>query len=331
MTGVDVIVVTHESRDHVGPCLDSIARAEGDVSIRVVVVDNASSDDTVAIARAHPAGARVIANERNRGFAAACNQGVEDTSGDHVLLLNPDARLRPDTLEKLVRHLAHHPRTAIVGPRLLRADGELQPQISATGLPPSFPQALYEYTRLGRLRPESHWIREYFLTDWDRQTTRPVAMVQGACLLVRRSVLDRVGALDERFFLYFEETDLCKRVADQGLEVHYVAEAAAVHIGSQSSPDHRPSARHFISSLYRFHQKHYGTAEAVALWAILMPYHGLRTARLASLVPFQRGDATLRADLRTARERFVAHLSLLGDARRPLSWPAQTVGRGRSS
>lgn len=315
---VDVIVVTHQSREHVGPCLDSVAASGGVSDVDVVVIDNASDDGTAAVARAHASAPRVVANRRNRGFAAACNQGIAATSGDYVLLLNPDARLRPDTLSRLVGHLDAHPAAAIAGPRLLNEDGALQPQISATGLFPSFPQALHEYTRLGRLRPASRWHAEYFLTRWDRRTTRTVAMIQGACLLVRRSVLEELGAFDERFFLYFEETDLCKRVADRGWETHYVGDATAVHIGSQSSSDGRPSAHHFIASLYRFHRKHYGLGEATALWAILMPYHALRAARLTWRLPFQAGDAVLREDLRTARERFKAHWSLLRDsARRP--------------
>jgi GT2 family glycosyltransferase len=190
--------------------------------------------------------------------------------------------LQPDTLRRLVDYLSANPKVAIVGPRLLQPDGALQRDISATGLSPN----------------------------------RRVAMVQGACLLLRRSLLQQVGLLDERFFLYFEETDLCKRAADRGWEVHYVGEAAAIHIGSQSTEERRPSARHFIASLYRFHHKHYGLGEAVALWSILMPYHGARMLRLALLRRFKPSDAALRADLRTARERFAAHWWLLTSLRR---------------
>jgi GT2 family glycosyltransferase len=313
---VDIVVVTYNSGEHIRACLDSIGASDFDGTIQTVVVDNASADAVSTAIENHPALGRLVENSDNLGFAAACNQGIRATAGDFVLLLNPDARLQPDTLRRLVDYLSANPKVAIVGPRLLQPDGALQRDISATGLSPSFFQALFEYTRLGRMAPGSPWYRDYFLPGWDRVSNRRVAMVQGACLLLRRSLLQQVGLLDERFFLYFEETDLCKRAADRGWEVHYVGEAAAIHIGSQSTEERRPSARHFIASLYRFHHKHYGLGEAVALWSILMPYHGARMLRLALLRRFKPSDAALRADLRTARERFAAHWWLLTSLRR---------------
>lgn len=317
MPSVDIVIVTYNSREHIRACLDSIAASDFDGTIRTVVVDNASSDTVAAEVNGHPALAELIENQSNVGFAAACNQAIRATAGDFVLLLNPDARLQPTTLRRLVDHLAAQPRVAVVGPRLLQPDGELQRDISATGLFPSFLQALFEYTRLGRIAPHSRWYRDYFLLGWDRASSRRVAMVQGACFLLRRSLLRRVGLLDERFFLYFEETDLCKMAADAGWETHYVGNAAAIHIGSQSMKGRRASADHFIASLYRFHHKHYGSGEAMALWAILMPYHGVRTLRLALLRALRPRDTALRADLRTARERFAAHWWLLASPRRP--------------
>ena len=314
---VDIVIVTYNSGAHIGACLDSIAASEFAGRIHTVVVDNASSDDTITAVTAHPAAVQLIASASNRGFAAACNQGIRATSGDLVLLLNPDASLEPATLQRLVAYLTARPRVAIVGPRLVQDDGSLQRDISATGLVPSFRQALFEYTRLGRLCPQSPWYRDYFLVEFDRVSNRRVAMVQGACFLFRRVILRDIGLLDEGFFLYFEETDLCARAADRGWEIHYVGEAAARHIGSRSMQGGRPSARHFIASMYRFHRKHYGVAEAAALWAILMPYHGLRVLRLLVTAARTPPDMQCRADLRTASERFGAHWALLAAPRRP--------------
>jgi GT2 family glycosyltransferase len=309
---IDIVVVTFNSAEHIGACLRSIAGADIAARLTTVVVDNDSTDRTVEVIRSSHADVRLIANRSNRGFAAACNQGIRAGSGELVLLLNPDAQLLPATLRQLAGYMDRQPRAGIVGPRLVRPDGSLQPDASATGRFPSFRQALFEYTRLGRMWPDSPWNREYFLTGADRLASRPVAMLQGACFLFRRSLLDDVGAFDERFFLYFEETDFCKLAADRNWQAHYVGEAAAIHLGSQSSPARRPSARHFIRSLYAFHHKHYGLREAALLWAILAPYHALRSLRLAALLPFRRHDRQLRADLRTAAERFAAHLTVLG-------------------
>lgn len=311
MASVDVVVVTHNSCEDIRACLDSVAASDHQGTVTTIVIDNASVDATESVVRAHPSAPKLVLNSENRGFAAACNQGVRAGTGDLVLLLNPDARLYPGTLDRLVTHLDRNPDVGIVGPSLVDPDGELKRDISATGIFPSFRQALHEYTRIGRLRPRSRWVREYFLTDWDRRGCRPVAMVQGACFLFRRSLALEIGPFDERFFLYFEETDFCKEAADRGWATHYVGDAAAVHVGSRSSPDARPSADHFIRSLYAFHHKHYGAVEAAALWAILAPYHGLRSVRLATLAPFRAKDPQLRADLRTASERFIAHLRVL--------------------
>jgi len=310
-SSVDIVVVTYNSRAHLLSCLDSIARSAFDGTVRTVIVDNHSTDDTVAVLTARHPEVELILNQTNRGFAAACNQGIHATASEFILLLNPDAQLLPSTLDRLVSYLCRHPAVAIVGPALRSSNGALQRDISATGLFPSFPQALFEYTRLSRLYPESKWHRDYFLTDWDRVTSRPVAMVQGACFLFRRALLDDIGNFDERFFLYFEETDFCKRAKDLGWEVHYVGDAAAIHIGGQSMARRRQSARHFIASLYRLHRKHYGIVEAAVLWGILMPYHCLRALRLAATVPFKPYDRQLREDLRTAIERFVAHWQML--------------------
>lgn len=311
---VDIVVVTYNSAAYIKACLASIADSEYDGTLRTIVVDNASTDATLEAARTSEADTHIIANQRNTGFAAACNQGIDATSGDLVLLLNPDARLEPTTLATLVAYLDEHPRVAIVGPRLLQEDGSLQRDISATGLFPSFRQALFEYTHLGRALPTSPWIRDYFLTDFDRVSNRTVAMVQGACFLFRRAILDEIGGLDTGYFLYFEETDFCKNAADRGWEIHYVGDAAAVHLGSHSLPGGRPSAHHFISSLYRFHRKHYGAATAMLLWLILMPYHGVRLIRLWVRNAFGRGNLQRLSDQQTAAERFLAHWTMLAPA-----------------
>jgi GT2 family glycosyltransferase len=137
-------------------------------------------------------------------------------------------------------------------------------------------------------------------------------MVQGACLVIRRDVLDQLDGFDERFFLYFEETDLCKRAADAGWETHYVGSTSVVHAGSQSSADQRPNAREFIRSMYLFHHKHYGLARAAALWLVLAPYHVLKTARMRIETRRRPDDARLERDTQTVSERCAAHFTLLG-------------------
>lgn len=308
---VAVIVVTYRSEAEITTCLASIRAAAREVSLETVVVDNASDDGTVGVVRSSYPEVTVWTNSRNRGFASACNTGIELTSAPFVLLLNPDAGLKPGTLDTLTGYLRTHPTVGIVGPALEGPRGGLHPDPSATGLFPSFRQALFEYTRLGRWFPASRWVRDYQLTDLDRRAVGRVAMVQGACFLVRRALLQDIGGFDERFFLYFEETDLCKRAAGQGWETHYLGTVAATHAGARSSADHRPLAREFVRSLYLFHRKYYGWCEALALWAILAPYHVLKTARLSIHAWRHPHDKGLQSDLQIVVRRCVAHLQIL--------------------
>jgi hypothetical protein len=166
-----------------------------------------------------------------------------------------------------------------------------------------------EYARLQRFFPRSRWYRDYFLVDFDRCSTRRVAMVQGACFLFRAALLAEIGGLDERFFLYFEETDFCKRASDRGWHVDYVGEASAMHWGSHSMPGGRQDQ--FIRSLYRYHRKHGGLAAATLLWLVLTPYHAGNALHLAMRGWFDRQNDALRADRGVAVRRFLAHLALL--------------------
>ena len=308
---VSVVVVTYRSQGEIAGCLASVRAVAREIPLEVVVVDNASDDGTVSVVRQDYAEVAMRVNERNLGFASGCNAGIGMTAGECVLLLNPDARLHPGTLSALIAYLHAHPEVGIVGPAMEAPSGALQPDISATGLFPSFIQALFEYTRLGRWFPTSRWVRDYFLAGVDRRSAGRVAMVQGACLLVRREVLRQVGPLDERFFLYFEETDLCKRAGDAGWQTHYVGNVAVTHTGAGSSADRRPLAREFIRSLYAFHRKHYGFLEAAALWTILAPYHLVKTVRLWIESRRHPDDQRLRSDLQVIAERCVAHVQML--------------------
>lgn len=308
---VAVVIVTHRSEDQIAHCLASVERVSAWLAVETVVIDNASTDGTVALIRESFPHIELCANTENRGFAAACNQGIARSRAELVLLLNPDAMLQVGTLEALADYLDEHLNVGIVGPALEARSGNLQRDISATGRFPSFVQALYEYTRLGRWFPESPWVMDYFLVGFDRRSNRRVAMVQGACLLVRRDVMRQVGTLDERFFLYFEETDLCHRAANIGWETHYVGTVAASHLGGRSSRDGRPVAREFIRSMYRYHRKHYGLVEAAALWAILTPYHVLKALRMSLQAVWRRHDARLQADCRTVVGRCAAHFQIL--------------------
>lgn len=263
----DAVVVTFESADRLESCLDSVRG-----HTQVFVVDNASADRSAEIAEA--AGARVARNVDNRGFAAAANQGAALGRADLILFLNPDATLASRDLALLIGAL-DDPSVGAAGPRLVRSDGSEQ---RAWWPFPSPALAWREALGLERLR-----------------TRRPAAdgsvdFVVGACLLVRRDAFERLGGFDERFWLYGEEADLCRRLRDSGLRVVHVPAARALHVGAASSAALGPVAfEHFQRGAELFVRKHHGPTGLALHRAGLLVGSLLRLPVLA----LRRGDQRL--------------------------------------
>jgi GT2 family glycosyltransferase len=278
----DAVVVAFESAAGLASCLDEVRG-----HTQVFVVDNASSDRSAEIAEA--AGARVVRNCDNRGFAAAANQGAALGRADSILFLNPDATVSAADLALLVRALGD-PTVAAAGPRLVHPDGSEQ---RAWWPFPSPALTWREAVGLERLR-----------------TRRPAAdgtvdFVVGACLLVRRDTFERLGGFDERFWLYGEEADLCRRIAESGLRVVHVPAARALHVGAASSAALGPATfEHFQRGAELFIRKHHGPAGLAVHRAGLLTGSLLRLPVLA----LRRGDHRLQTR-RAVVARLIRELS----------------------
>jgi N-acetylglucosaminyl-diphospho-decaprenol L-rhamnosyltransferase len=217
---VDVVVVAYRSAATIGTCLDSVV---GDAAIgRVVVVDNASPDDSGAVAAAH--GADVVAAAENRGFGAGCNLGFAATSSPFVLFLNPDAAVGPTTVRGLTRHLSANRSTAVVASALVAPDGRIEPSRRRR---PSTTRALLE-PGLAALLDDRHYRRR-------QPTGGSVDWVTGACFLVRREAFEAINGFDERYFLYSEEADLCARLRHSGWLVEWIPGLPCVHRSGHST------------------------------------------------------------------------------------------------
>lgn len=261
---LDVIVVTHQSYDVIDACLESLSSIQP--RPHIVVVDSGSTDQTVPHLReAHPE-IEVIDLGENVGFARGVNVGISRTRGRNLLLLNPDAVLMAGALDRLVTTLDRNPTAAAVGPRILDAAGHAQHSGQR------FPSLKGELARTWErvARP---------LGIWTPATSRSgeVDWISGACFLMRRAAIEEVGQLDERFFLYFEETDWCLRAHSKGWTVLYEPAAEVLHIGgasvARSSKDgSRRANDHFLRSRRRYFQKHHG---ALVAWCV----EALHTAR----------------------------------------------------
>jgi len=301
MTGraarLSIGIVSWNCRDDLVACLESLADAASGVETEAIVVDNASADDTVEVLEERLPAVRLIANEANRGFAAATNQALAEASGEYLLLLNPDTVVPPGALAELVAFADAHPEAGIVAPKLLNPDGSLQQSCRRFPTPSA---ALFRHTLLGRLFPHNRWAAEYVMADWGHQEAREVDWVSGACLMVRRDLYEAIGPLDEGFFWGSEDVDYCYRAHLAGRKVLYTPTPAIIHkIGASTNKAQVRTILNFHRSMLRLYRKHMAHSVldfaavtfGVALRAgLLIASWALRSAygRMATLLRGQR-------------------------------------------
>ncbi|MFH1682002.1 MAG: glycosyltransferase [Candidatus Eisenbacteria bacterium] len=251
---LSVVFVSYNTRDLLIEALRSLEENPSAYETEVVVVDNASTDGSQEeIARLFPR-VRLMANERNLGYSKGVNQGIRAAGGEFFLVLNPDIRARPGSIDRLLEYAIENPDAGIAGAKLLNPDGSLQ-YSSRTFY--TWKAILFRRTPLGKIFPNAPVLRDHLMLDWDHRTTRDVDWMLGACLLVRRSAVDDVGLMDERFFLYFEDVDWCYRMKAHGWRVVYVAEAVMEHHHRRDSARgiiSRQKASH-LGSMFRFFDK----------------------------------------------------------------------------
>ena len=287
MIDASVVIVSYNTRDLLRDCLTSVLAGGGDLRVETFVVDNASRDGSAdMVAKEFPA-VQLVRNPDNPGFAAANNRALRQTAGRYVALLNPDTVLSASALPELVRFMDATPAAGYCGPRLLNGDGTHQP--SARRFPTVLSGA-FAMLRLGHHRPRSRHTLDLHLVHGDRSAFR-TGWLTGACLVVRAETVRQLGNLDEGFFMYFEETDWCRRMASAGWEGWYVPSAEVVHLGGASvglntsdAPFFGNHPAYWVTSRRRYMHRHFGAAAMlvsesldVALYAALWARHRWRT------------------------------------------------------
>jgi GT2 family glycosyltransferase len=254
-------------------CLLSILKRPADTApqVEIIVIDNASADGSAEMVRDEFPQVQLVANEDNRGFTAANNQGLDLSNGRHLLLLNPDTAVVGDALATMVRYLDEHPTVGALGPRLCYADGSLQ---SSRRRFPTLSTALVESTIIQEWWGDNRILRDFYMTDTTDDVVQPVDWVVGACLAVRRQAYEQIGGLDEGFFMYSEELDWCRRIVDAGWQIVYLPTATIIHHEGKSSEQVIPARHiHFQSSKVRYFRKHHGAFQASVLrWFLLATY-----------------------------------------------------------
>lgn len=267
--GVDltISIVNWNTQEELRECLAGIFSQDNSISSEVIVVDNGSADGSAEMIRTEFADRVVlIANPDNRGFGAAHNEAIKQSAGRYVLLMNPDSHVvSQDALKRMVEYMDANEDIGILGPRIVNPDGTLQ--FSARRFPPMF-AGVFRHTILGRLFPKNRFVRGYLMSDESHDRIMDVDWVSGCAMLARKETLDEIGVFDERFFMYCEDVDLCKRAHQSGWRVVYYPEVEVSHrIGAAS--DKNPIA--MIKQHHRSYLLYFLKHEAHGPKALLIP------------------------------------------------------------
>jgi GT2 family glycosyltransferase len=260
-----VIILNWNAREwlerSVGSALD---QEMGSHTFEVICIDNASTDGSVELlGKRFGDRCTVIALDENLGFAGGNNVGIAAASGRIVFLLNPDTITHPGAFAAIIDFMDAHPQCGIAGPKLLNSDGSLQYSCRHFA---TLEAGFFRNTPLGRLFPGNRATRDYLMKDVSHDAPMQVDWVSGAAMAIRREVIDTVGVLDEGYFMYVEDVDLCYRAKAAGLQTWYAPEAVITHAIAQSSDKNPlPMIRAFHRSMFRFFRKHY-LGQRYAAW-----------------------------------------------------------------
>lgn len=269
MVDLSIIIVNWNTREFLKNCLRSIYRTTRNMKFEIIVVDNASSDGSAEMVEKEFPGTRLIKNKENRGFAFANNQGIKVAQGEFVLLLNSDTIILDNAIEESMNFMRRYKKAGAMGCKLLNQNGSLQPSchrfISLGG-------AVLHKIGILKLLPRQYRAKfESPIVSWNNDEIKEVDYVKGAFLLLSASAIRKIGLLDEQFFMYAEEADLCLRLRRSGLKVYFYPFAKIIHLKGQSSQSVGSVMEvQMIVSRVRFLKKHHS----------LMYYLGYRYASL---------------------------------------------------
>ncbi|MBK5260547.1 MAG: glycosyltransferase family 2 protein [Thermoanaerobaculia bacterium] len=297
---LSIVIVTWNSERWIERCLSSIPAACAGLEYEIVVYDNASSDGTMKLLDGS-GGVQLLRGEANDGFAAGANRALAQSSGRYLFLLNPDCELEPSALTSLVAFLDAHPQAAAAAPLLVDESGDSQREFQLRRLP-SLRHLASEALLLDKIVPQNRATAHYRYRDLDLTTPQRVEQPAAAALLIRREVVDEIGAFDEQFApAWFEDVDYCQRLASAKKEIYVVPSAVARHFGG-ASLEHMPYGE-FLDTWYRnmylYARKWFTRSEAEALrWAIIV---GMMLRWIAALAGVRNGSSSRRAALRTYR------------------------------
>jgi GT2 family glycosyltransferase len=267
---LSIIIVSWNVRDLLQNCLRSVL-AETNLALQVIVVDSASTDGSPEMITELFPQVELVACQENVGFPGGNNLGIARANGRYILLLNPDTIVHGDALAKMVSYLEQNSKVGVVGPQLLNDDGSVQ---SSRRRFPNLRTAFFESTWLQPYAPQGV-LDDYFVRDVGDDETAVVEWVMGACLMTRQEIVAQVGGLDEKYFMYSEELDYCRRIHEAGWQVVYYPQAQVTHLSGKSS-EQAVTQRHinFNRAKLRYFRKYHGRLAAGILRLFLLKSYG---------------------------------------------------------
>lgn len=288
MLDLSIIIVNWNTRDFLRDCLKSVYASECEFAFETIVVDNCSHDGSAAMVRQEFPQVHLIESDINGGYAYANNLGLRRLQARYYLLLNPDTILPTDALGDMLAFMETHPEAGMAGPKLVMADGELD--LACRRSFPTPENSFYKLFGLSRLFPKSKRFGQYNLTYLDPDEMAEVDSVVGAFMMVRGEVIEQIGLLDEKYFMYAEDLDWALRAKQAGWKVYYCPHVTVLHYKRRSSEQNPRRARYeFWRAMYVFYRKHY--AEDTPFWLHYLILGGLAlrggTGILRETLPFQ--------------------------------------------
>jgi GT2 family glycosyltransferase len=276
---LSVIIVSYNVLDYLRESIRSVIVASAGIETEIIVVDNDSHDGSVAMIESEFPEVRLIASGSNEGFSAACNRGITASSGDFILILNPDTLIFPDALSKALLFMKRNPDAGAAGARMTDGNGRFLPE-SKRGFPSPL-TSFFKLNGLWRIFPRSALFNAYYLGHLPEDRTCRADILTGAFMLIRRKALEQSGHFDTRFFMYGEDIDLSWRIRMAGWHNYYLHDVRITHFkGRSSSTSMESSVYHFYESMYLFAQKHLAKGWHLPVRAAVRILQGIARTRL---------------------------------------------------
>jgi len=276
---LSIVIVNWNTKDLLKKCLESVLAETKGLDFEVFVVDNGSKDGSCKMVEKNFPQVKLIENKQNVGFARANNQAIKKSRGEYILLLNPDTVILGNTLKKMVDFLENHHEVGILGPKILNPDGSSQPSCRTF---PTLASQVLILLKLHNFFPDLPTIKKYYMLNWNYNKTREVDQVMGSCFMIRKKLINKIGPLDENYWILFEEVDFCKRAKLANWKTYFMPNVCIIHHKARAFEQISPIKKQIrmSNSMLRYFRKFH---TKIAYFTILSLYPA--SLFLASLVP----------------------------------------------